>query len=44
MSETAFFSNQVDAELRFVKNADGAVQHAVLRQEGHDIPAIKVPN
>ncbi|HZV65404.1 MAG TPA: serine hydrolase [Telluria sp.] len=44
MTETVFFSNQVDAELRFVKNADGSVQHAVLHQQGRDIPVTRVAN
>lgn len=42
MSETAFFSNDVDAEVRFSKDADGKTQQLVLRQEGQDMPAKRV--
>lgn len=42
MSETAFFSNEVDAEVRFSKDADGKTQQLVLRQEGQDMPAKRV--
>lgn len=42
MSETAFFSNEVDAEVRFSKDADGKMQQLVLRQEGQDMPAKRV--
>jgi len=42
MSETAFFSNEVDAEVRFSKDADGKTQQLVLRQEGQDMPARRV--
>ena len=42
MSETAFFSNAVDAEVRFSKDADGKTQPLVLRQEGQDMPAKRV--
>lgn len=42
MSETAFFSNAVDAEVRFSKDADGKTQQLVLRQEGQDMPAKRV--
>lgn len=42
MSETAFFSNEVDAEVRFSKDADGKTQQLVLRQEGQDMSAKRV--
>lgn len=42
MSETAFFSNEVDAEVRFSKDASGKTEQLVLRQEGQDMPAKRV--
>ncbi|WP_277346715.1 hypothetical protein [Janthinobacterium lividum] len=42
MSETAFFSNEVDAEVRFSKDASGKTEQLVLRQEGQDMPARRV--
>jgi len=38
-SETKFFPIVIDAEIDFVKNADGKVTQLVLHQNGHDMPA-----
>ena len=42
MSETAFFPNDVDAEVHFSKNASGKSEQLLLRQEGQDMPAKRV--
>jgi CubicO group peptidase (beta-lactamase class C family) len=41
-SETRFFLRVVDAQLTFVKGADGKVTHLILHQGGRDQPAKKV--
>lgn len=41
-SEKTFFLKDVDAALTFVKDASGAVTHAVLTQSGNDIEAKKI--
>jgi hypothetical protein len=38
-SETKFFPVVIDAEIDFVKDADGKVTHLVLHQNGHDMKA-----
>lgn len=38
-SETKFFPTGIDAEIDFVKDADGKVTNLVLHQNGHDMPA-----
>ena len=39
---TEFFLKVVDAQISFVKNADGAVTSLVLHQGGRDMPAKKI--
>jgi serine-type D-Ala-D-Ala carboxypeptidase/endopeptidase len=41
-SETEYFLKVVDAQLTFVKGADGKVTQVVLHQNGRDLPANKV--
>jgi hypothetical protein len=41
-SETKFFLRVVDAQLTFVKGADGKVTHLILHQGGRDQQAKKV--
>lgn len=41
-SETEFFLTVVDAQITFVKDADGAVTKLVLHQGGRDIPAKRI--
>ena len=40
-SETKFFLKIVDAQVEFVKDASGAVTHAVLHQNGRDQKAVR---
>ena len=42
MSDTAFLSNEVDAEVRFSKDGSGKTEQLVLGQEGQDMPARRV--
>lgn len=41
-SETEFFPKSVDAQIKFVKDAEGKVTGLVLRQNGRDMPAQKI--
>jgi hypothetical protein len=41
-SETMFFLKVVDAQIEFLKDAGGAVTHAVLHQNGRDMKAPRV--
>lgn len=41
-SETEFFFKIVDAQLTFVKNADGTVNQLILHQGGADVPAHRI--
>ena len=41
-SETEYFLKVVDAQLSFVKGADGKVTQVILHQNGRDLPAPKV--
>jgi CubicO group peptidase (beta-lactamase class C family) len=38
-SETKFFPTVIDAEIEFVKDADGKVANLILHQNGHDMKA-----
>jgi len=40
-TETKFFLRVVEADLEFVKGADGAVTHLILHQGGRDIKAVR---
>jgi CubicO group peptidase (beta-lactamase class C family) len=40
-SETKFFSTSFDADIEFVKDDRGNVTHLVLRQNGHEVKALK---
>jgi D-alanyl-D-alanine-carboxypeptidase/D-alanyl-D-alanine-endopeptidase len=40
-SETKFFSTSFDADLEFVKDDQGHVTHLMLRQNGHEVKALK---
>lgn len=42
-SETEFFLKEVDAQLTFVRDAQGQVTEAILHQNGRDMPAKKLP-
>jgi hypothetical protein len=42
-SETSFFLKELDAQLSFVRDAQGVVTAAVLHQNGQDMTAPKVP-
>jgi hypothetical protein len=41
-SETTFFARAIDAQITFVKDAQGRVTHLVLHQNGRDQEARKV--
>ena len=41
-SETDFFLKAVDAQIKFVKNAEGKVTGLVLRQGRRETPAQKI--
>ncbi len=41
-SETDFFLKTIDAQITFVKDAQGKVTGLVLRQGGRDAPARKI--
>ena len=41
-SETDFFLTSIDAQLAFVKDAQGQVVRLILHQNGRDIPARKI--
>jgi CubicO group peptidase (beta-lactamase class C family) len=42
MSERAFFSDEVDAELEFFRDDSGKVDRLVLRQHGREMPATRI--
>lgn len=41
-AETEFFIGEVDAQISFVKGADGPVTHLILHQNGRDQKAVKI--
>jgi hypothetical protein len=41
-SETEFFLKEVEAQISFVKNAEGRITQLVLHQGGSDAPARKI--
>jgi CubicO group peptidase (beta-lactamase class C family) len=43
LSETRFFTDLVDAEVTFVKNAKGEVESLIIHQGGRDTPAKRMP-
>ncbi|HEX6628247.1 MAG TPA: hypothetical protein VF105_09840, partial [Gemmatimonadaceae bacterium] len=42
-SETSFFLKEVDAQLDFIRDAQGNTTGLVLHQNGQNIPAQRIP-
>jgi hypothetical protein len=43
-SETSFFLKEVDAQVEFIRDAQGNTTSLVLHQNGQNVPGPKLPN